>query len=499
MIIAPLPLDLLRSHITSLLVPAFSSLSISHDIKERQIRDALEIIRKPTRCEVMALPVLRLLPGTKEFGTSVASELAEKIKASNLIAGVNVEGIFLNFRVHREEFLKLILQRIVQDGGNFSSAALPRSEERRKVVVCAMQCNEIGNQIRGKILAGFVARILELSGCEVHRVKDWRGTEMNKDGEENSVDGKMCSEEHEVLGFEPTKGHAWGHLASGSNLPDDIETLDLSSLGLGRPKLRVSGEPTELANDVSFLRHHLQYASSIYIVAPNRRALHFKQAFHLVNSEQCHHVEYLPLRGISTSVSEVMARAIDAMDQIMRENEGKLDELVLELSKEDKIEEVVSRTARGAAKAAVLTQIEQIRRTREVVFDWDRLMDVRGDSGVYLEYTHARLCGIERKACVRLDPNADLSLLHGDEVIVLASILMRYPNAVLLSHQSMDPQPLMSILFELAHALSEAHRVLRVKGRQSAVADARWLLLWSARCVLGSGLKLLGVEPLERM
>lgn len=54
-------------------------------------------------------------------------------------------------------------------------------------------------------------------------------------------------------------------------------------------------------------------------------------------------------------------------------------------------------------------------------------------------------------------------------------------------------------LQELSHSISAAHRVLWVMGREQDVAEARMLLFWAARKSLESGLKILGLAPLQRM
>lgn len=47
--------------------------------------------------------------------------------------------------------------------------------------------------------------------------------------------------------------------------------------------------------------------------------------------------------------------------------------------------------------------------------------------------------------------------------------------------------------------MGQANRVLRVKGMEVEVAEARWLLFWAAKRVFEEGLQLLGLEFLERM
>lgn len=63
----------------------------------------------------------------------------------------------------------------------------------------------------------------------------------------------------------------------------------------------------------------------------------------------------------------------------------------------------------------------------------------------------------------------------------------------------MEPSLLVQYLFKLAHAIGQANSVLRVKGEDQSTAEARLLLFWAAKTTLGNGLKLVGINPLNRM
>ena len=81
----------------------------------------------------------------------------------------------------------------------------------------------------------------------------------------------------------------------------------------------------------------------------------------------------------------------------------------------------------------------------------------------------------------------------------LISKVAGFPEAVHSAGKLAEPCTLVTYLMELCHAISSAHHVLWVKGREQALAEARMLLFWAARITLGNGLKILGLRPLERM
>ncbi|KAG9070215.1 Arginyl-tRNA synthetase [Linnemannia hyalina] len=81
----------------------------------------------------------------------------------------------------------------------------------------------------------------------------------------------------------------------------------------------------------------------------------------------------------------------------------------------------------------------------------------------------------------------------------LALLLAEYPEILSGIHESLDPSVLVTYLFNLAAMVGQANRVLRVKGMEVEVAEARWLVFWAAKRVFEEGLMLLGLEFLERM
>lgn len=101
---------------------------------------------------------------------------------------------------------------------------------------------------------------------------------------------------------------------------------------------------------------------------------------------------------------------------------------------------------------------------------------------------------------MRLNASADLSHISSyTESFDLALLLAEYPEILSGIHESLDPSVLVTYLFNLAAMVGQANRVLRVKGMEVEVAEARWLVFWAAKRVFEEGLMLLGLEFLERM
>ncbi len=133
-------------------------------------------------------------------------------------------------------------------------------------------------------------------------------------------------------------------------------------------------------------------------------------------------------------------------------------------------------------------------------FDINRMTSFEGDTGPYLQYAHARLCSIERKAQVpHADlPTADLSLLTEPHAVNLVRVLAQYPDVVQNTLKTNEPVTILTYLFQMTHRLSSSYDVLKVVGSEPELKKARMALYVCARQVLNNGMKLLGLSPVER-
>lgn len=86
-----------------------------------------------------------------------------------------------------------------------------------------------------------------------------------------------------------------------------------------------------------------------------------------------------------------------------------------------------------------------------------------GDTGPYLQYAHARLCSMERKAGVAVRPDANLDLLVEKEALDLVYKIAAFPAAVRAAWKQAEPCTLVTYLMDLCHSISSAHSVLWVR------------------------------------
>ncbi|KAI9205100.1 uncharacterized protein BJ171DRAFT_502996 [Polychytrium aggregatum] len=160
----------------------------------------------------------------------------------------------------------------------------------------------------------------------------------------------------------------------------------------------------------------------------------------------------------------------------------------------------ISRLSESLGLSVIVMQILSFKRSRSVKFEWTELLDHDGSSGVYCQYTHARLCGIERYCGVAVDLDADLEpLAQSPEALALALLLAQYPKIFIQGIFNMEASSLAAFLVNVASQVSSCNYGMRIKGQTQAVAQARLRVLGAAKAVLRHGLEVLGLDAVVEM
>ncbi|KAF2218132.1 arginyl-tRNA synthetase [Elsinoe ampelina] len=209
------------------------------------------------------------------------------------------------------------------------------------------------------------------------------------------------------------------------------------------------------------------------------------------------HVTFGKVMGMSTRrgtvkfLDDILSDVSTAMHTVMRSNEIKY----AQIPDPEKVSDTLG-------ISAIMCQDMSAKRINNYDFDMARMTSFEGDTGPYLQYAHARLCSIARNSgLVREDlHNADLSLLKEPHAIDLLRLMSQYPDVVGQTLKTLEPTTVLTYLFKLTHQLSSGYDVLRVVGAAEGVEvmRARAALYEGARQVIGNGMRVLGLSPVER-
>lgn len=283
--------------------------------------------------------------------------------------------------------------------------------------------------------------------------------------------------------------------------------VDLEDDGLGRCILvKSDGATTYHLRDFAtyfYRKDTFDFYRNLYIVDV-RQSHHFRQLFKVLEKAgypaeiDSAHIEFgfmsLPEGAISTRKGTTIS-----LENLIAEAEKQALAIIQEKNPglEDK-ETVAKKVALAAIKYFDLSH----NRSTEIVFTWDKALSFEGNTGPYLQYTHARINGILRKGGITEKPKI-LEDLKGEisasELAVLQK-LFKFSESIEQVVVDYTPNLICNYLFELAQNFNAFYEEMPIlKEVDEAKRTFRLNLIFATAQVLKNGLNLLGIEAPEEM
>lgn len=258
------------------------------------------------------------------------------------------------------------------------------------------------------------------------------------------------------------------------------------------------------------------FSRSLYVV-DRGQAMHFRQLYAALKlagyewSSRCEHIPFGLVRiggkktgsraGTVVLLKDVFEEATSEVAPRIAANQPQLEEAQL------------TETARAVGVGAVVFANLVTQREKDVDFEMEKATSLEGDSGPYLQYSHARCASILRKAEWQLTPealaaeiaSADWQRLATDAEWAVARRLLDFPEIVVRASASCEPHGICHYLLELAADFSRWYTAgngdasLRVLCEDLETRRARLALTAAVRATLERGLGLLGMSAPHMM
>lgn len=267
--------------------------------------------------------------------------------------------------------------------------------------------------------------------------------------------------------------------------------------------LKKDGSTLYATRDITaaiYRKNTYNFEKCIYVTGVTQ-SLHFQQWFKVIElmgydwADQLIHVPFGTVslggeklatrKGKVVLLEDIFSEAIKKTLAIIEEKNPNL---------EDKYE-----IAKQMGVGAVIFSDLSSNRIKDVSFSWDEILNFDGETGPYVQYTHARACSVLRKAGREVSLDFDPSLLESKEEYQLVKTLYLFPDKVLAAMEELEPSIITRYLIDLAQDFNRFYHEHSILVEDQALQNARLALVKSVKITLANGLKLIGLNALERV
>lgn len=280
--------------------------------------------------------------------------------------------------------------------------------------------------------------------------------------------------------------------------------VDLEEFGMPPALIqKKDGSTLYITRDIAaaiYRKEHYDFYKNIYVVA-SQQNLHFKQWIKVVElmgydwANDCVHVPFGMVsledgtlstrKGRVVFLEDVLKKAIESTKKIIDDKNPNLENK----------EEIAKQIGIGA----VIFQELFNSRIKDYVFSWERTLSFEGETGPYVQYTHARANSLLEKGNFNGEDKVDYNLLKTEDEIDLIRLLFNFPNAVMDAYDKYEPSFITRHVVEIAKAFNKFYNSCPIMNQEEDLKKARLKLVNAAQTVIKIGLSLLGMEAPDRM
>lgn len=239
----------------------------------------------------------------------------------------------------------------------------------------------------------------------------------------------------------------------------------------------------------------------IYVTG-NEQKLHFAQFFKvldLMGYDWAKDMVHVPYGLVSLEGGKLSTRSGNVIyaEDILRESIAKIREIIEEknpnLPNKDHVAEIVG-------IGAIIFNDLYNQRIKDVIFNWDKILNFDGETGPYVQYTYARAASVLRKAGVEtVDENIDFAVLTDEASMNLLKEISRYPSVVKDASEKLEPYIISRYAMAIAQAFNKFYHDCQINVEDENVKKARLKAVVLTKYVLKDALSLLGIECPEQM
>lgn len=289
--------------------------------------------------------------------------------------------------------------------------------------------------------------------------------------------------------------------------PDGSVWIDLTADGLDRKiVLRADGTSVYITQDIGTAQlkyDETKMDKSVYVVG-NEQDYHFKvlklilQKLEKPYANGVFHLSYGMVDLPSGKMKSREGTVVDA-DELMEDMQTTAKKITEELGKTEgflatELEALYETIAMGALKYFLL-KVDPVKR---MMFNPEESIDFHGNTGPFIQYTHARICSILRNITTPLLVNTDAPLHQAEQDLL--NTLSLFPSKISDAAEDYNPALIANYMFETAKAFNRLYHDVSILGETDVHLKQNRLAICTLTAnTLKQGMNLLGITVPERM
>lgn len=263
--------------------------------------------------------------------------------------------------------------------------------------------------------------------------------------------------------------------------------------------------PTRDISAAIYRKEKFDFEKCIYVTAMDQN-LHFAQWFKVIDllgynwADELIHVPFglvslddgklSTRKGHVVLMEDILNSAVEKTKKIIMENESKNVDI-------QNIDEVAEQVGIGAIIFNDLFNS----RIKNVVFDWDRMLNFKGETGPYVQYTYVRTCGILNKAEIK---NVDIekinySMITDELSIDVFKTIDEFPQKIIDAANKYEPYIITRYLVDICQKFNKFYNENYILNCEDDLKNARLALVIAVKNVIKNGLSILGISTPEKM